>query len=192
MKLSLLIALLAELLIYTGSASAHPEFQIFIEENSGRNVNCAMCHVHSDGPEGAGRGQVGALTEEEMNLLLLARGAFEPGREVNSPILNDFGNYMVKKLGKQAILEFRNDPVQIAIKLTDHSDLDEDGIPDAQEYLSGTHPLMKTHGSPILLFWNNVFFHRFHLVMMLLATAFGIWGLSNLLNGVDHLQKIKK
>jgi len=192
MKRTLLLTSMTAFLLNCALGFAHPEFQKFIQENSGSNVNCAMCHVHPDGPEGAARGQIGSLSEEEMNQLLLARGAFEPGRKINSPILNDFGNYMLQKLGKQAILEYRANPVQIAIALTDLSDLDGDGIPDAQEYLSGTHPLMKTHGSPILLFWNNVFLYRFHLIMMLLAAAFGIWGLNNLLRGVERIQQIWK
>jgi len=182
-------ALMPLLLVIVSRATAHPEYQLFIQQHSGRSMNCAMCHVHSDGPEGASKGQIGSLGEEEMNRLLVARSAFEPGQAVDNPILNDFGNNLVHSIGKKALLEYRSDPIRIALALGDQSDMDGDGVSDAQEFLSGTHPLMKSHGPPIMLFWNNLFIHRLHLVMMLLATGFGIWGLNNVLLGMDQTRQ---
>ena len=52
---------------------------------------------------------------------------------------------------------------------------------DAREYLAGTHPLKKTDGDPWLLFVNNLARYRFHVVMIVIATALTIYGLASLL-----------
>ena len=168
---------------FAGSAAAYPEFQKFVQTRSGRAVNCAMCHTNSDGPDGAGFGQIGSLTPEELGRLNRARAAFEPGQEVASPILNRFGNHIVTSVGKTRFLELRNRPEELAGALGTASDLDGDGIPDSREYLEGTHPLKKTDGNPWLLFANNLVRYRFHVVMIVIATALTIYGLASLLRG---------
>jgi hypothetical protein len=167
----------------TATAGAYPEFQKFVQGRSGRAVNCAMCHTNPDGPDGAGFGQIGSLTPEELARLNRARGAFDPGQDVESPILNRFGNHIVATTGKTRLLELRSRPEELAAALGAESDLDGDGIPDSREYLEGTHPLKKTDGNPWLLFVNNLIRYRFHVVMIVIATALTIYGLANLLRG---------
>lgn len=164
-------------------ALAHVEFQGFVREVSGRAINCAMCHEHSDGPEGAGRGQIGGLSSEEMSRLGRARAAFDPGQEIDSPILNAFGDSIVMQLGKKRVLELRRQPAQLAQELDPAQDLDEDGINDAREYLDGTHPLWKSDGHPLRLFKHNLRKNAFHIVMIGVATIITMYGLFNLLRG---------
>ena len=47
------LALVLSVLALAAPASAYPEFQKFTQQNSGRTTNCAMCHTHPDGPDGA-------------------------------------------------------------------------------------------------------------------------------------------
>jgi hypothetical protein len=165
------------------TADAYPEFQKFVQGRSGRAVNCAMCHVNSDGPDGAGFGQIGSLTPEDLDRLNRARAAFEPGHEVASPILNRFGNHVMSTVGKTRFLQLRSRPEELAAALDAASDLDGDGISDAREYLEGTHPLKETDGNPWSLFVNNLARYRFHVVMIVIATVLTIYGLANLLRG---------
>lgn len=169
---------------YSLTALAYPEFQRFSQEHGGQPINCAMCHASGDGPEGAGRGQIGSLTPEELNRLNAARGAFSAGVPVQSPILNTFGNNIIFQIGKTKFLELRAHPEQLAEVYGFESDLDGDGIPDAQEYLDGTHPLNKVHGNPWKLFLHNLSVFKLHVVMLALATLAGLWGLSHLLYGL--------
>ena len=164
-------------------AAAYPEFQKFSQANSGRVTDCAMCHRHPDGPEGAAFGQIGSLTPAQLADLGKARAAFEPGVEVNSPILNDFGNHIITTVGKSHVLQFRSHPEELATALGMESDLDADGIPDAREFLEGTHPLQKTSGDPWTLFVTNLKRAKFHVGMIVLATVLGMYGLANLLRG---------
>ena len=166
---------------------AYPEFQVFVQKTSGRNVNCAMCHVHPDGPDGLKPGQVGSLDAEGLERLSRARAAFQPGEKVESPILNEFGDHIINTLGKQLFLELRQEPQNLGEALGIDSDLDDDGVPDAREYLMGTHPLDAQSGAPLRLFLHNLNLYRFHIVMMALATGTGLFGLNNLLHGLERL-----
>ena len=172
-------------LFIAGSALAYPEYQQYVQDNSGRNVDCALCHTHSNGPVGLRPGQIGALSSQELSALSQARAAFEPGQEVHSPILNEFGNHIMSQLGKTKVLELRTHPQDLALALGLESDLDKDGIPDATEYLQGTHALNSHSGDPWLLFKHNVKSRWIHLLMLLLATASGIYGLTNILHWID-------
>lgn len=172
----------------SSAAWAYPEFQTFIETQSGRNVNCAMCHAHGDGPEGLKPGQIGSLTPPQMEALGKARAAFAPGGEVDSPILNEFGNHIIEVLGKQQFLQIRQEPAKLAEALGPESDLDGDGLPDAREYLEGTLPTDPNHGDPWALFFINLKRSWFHVIMVGLATVAGLWGLQNLLHGFEALQ----
>lgn len=167
----------------SGSARAHVEFQAFVVRNSGRSVDCALCHVHSNGPDGTGVGQVGSLTPEELARLNVARAAFDPGVIVDSPVLNDFGDSLLRRLGKKRILELRSAPAELAKEISQTSDLDSDGIPDAREFLAGTHPLIASDGNPWQLFVHNLRRSAFHVVMISVATALALYGLVNLLHG---------
>lgn len=173
-------------------ASAYPEFQAFIVKNSGRAVNCAMCHAHPDGPDGAAPGQIGRLTAAEQERLGRARAAFEPGAPVDSPILNSFGNHILKSLGKKKILELRLSPNQLAEALPKDSDLDNDGIPDYREYLDGTHPVNRHDGRPWLLFKNNFTRNLPSIFLTLTATIAGMWGLAHLLHGFAAATRLKE
>lgn len=174
-----IVGVLAALL--PAAAGAYAEFQVFVQETSGRYVNCAMCHTHPDGPDGLKPGQIGRLDAEELQKLNRARAAFEPGQKVDSPILNEFGEHIMEKLGKTQFIALRRDPGKLAEALGRDSDLDGDGIPDADEYLAGTHPLDSRHGDPWKLLVHNFRGQIFHIVMILLATILGLFGLNNLL-----------
>lgn len=179
---TLRLALAAALLAAAPVALAYPEFEAFVERHSGRYVNCALCHSHPDGPEGTKPGQIRSLDAEELARLNLARAAFEPGSDVDSPILNDFGDEILHRVGKRRFLEIRStDPALLADALGTDSDLDGDGIPDATEYLEGTDPLDAQHGAPLRLLRNNLERYRFDILMIVLATACGLWGLNHLL-----------
>lgn len=171
---------------------AYPEFQTFIVKNSGRTVNCAMCHSHADGPEGAAVGQIGRLTPAELEKLGHARAALLPGQEVDSPILNPFGNYIIKSLGKEKFIELRAAPASLAEILPQDHDLDHDGIPDAREYLDGTLPVNHNDGSPLLLFQNNFRANLTSILLTLAATISGVWGFSHLLRGFATASSKKK
>lgn len=169
--------------LITSSCFAYPEFQKFSQEHSGRPINCAMCHASGEGPEGASRGQIGSLTPDELNRLNAARGAFAPGIAVQNPILNAFGNKIISTIGKTKFLELRAHPEQLADVYGFQSDIDNDGIADAQEYLDGTHPLNNVHGDPLSLFLHNLKLYKLHVVLSVLATIAGLYGISHLLHG---------
>ena len=169
--------------MFAANVFAYPDFQAFIKKNSGRSVDCAFCHANSNGPEGNGPGQIGSLAPEEFKRLNFARGAFDPGRNVNSPILNAFGNRVIRELGKKKFMEIKNHPADLAKALDSRVDLDGDGIPDAQEFLDGTHPLKNTDGDPSKLFLANFEKNRTQIILLLFATLFTLYGLNNLLRG---------
>lgn len=171
------------MILIAGRCFAYPEFQKFSQTNSGRPINCAMCHANGDGPEGVSRGQIGSLTPSELNRLNAARGAFAPGMVVENPILNAFGNNIIHTIGKTKFLELRAHPELLADVYGFQSDLDEDGIPDAREYLEGTHPLNNVHGNPLRLFLHNLNFYKLHVILTVLATIAGFYGFSHLLHG---------
>jgi hypothetical protein len=183
MKLHRFVLAVPALVCLSLPGHSHSEFQAFVRKNSGRAVDCAMCHVNSNGPDGTARGQVGSLTPAEMLLLGRARSAFEPGTRVDSPILNDFGDELVWRIGKKRILELRSAPAELAKELGEESDLDRDGVIDAREYLEGTHPLIATDGDPWTLARTNFARHGFDLLMITVATAITLFGLVNLLHG---------
>ncbi len=165
----------------TTTLLAYPEFQKFSSLHSRRTVNCGMCHASVDGPDGVGFGQIGSLDTMQMELLKEARRAQRPGMEVNNPILNPFGNKMVSAMGVRLLIDAKKDPAIIYFYMKDAGDLDGDGIIDAEEYLDGTNPNNKHHGDPWKLFFVNIVKNGFEIVMILLATIAGIYGLTNLL-----------
>lgn len=162
---------------------AYIEYQRFAQTNSGHTVSCAMCHVNGDGPVGMKPGQISSLTSEEQARLTMARGAFTPGQKVDSPILNAFGNHIISTIGKKKFIDLRADPKQLVAALGDESDLDGDGATDAEEFLAGTHPLNPHHGPAMTLFLHNLKQSRLQLLLLILATVAGLYGLNNLLRG---------
>lgn len=174
------------------SANGYPEFQEFAEKHSGRTTNCATCHTNPAGPTGKESGQIGSLDAQAMDKLNAARGALAPGVEVDSPILNRFGDLIMKKLGKRKVLADRADPSRLASDYGTDSDLDSDGIPDSQEFLDGTDPLNKFHGDPWRMFLVNFSRNAPHL----LAAAIGVlllnWGFSRMLAGFAAVKRARK
>jgi len=168
---------------------AYPEFQQFIEHNSHRTVNCAMCHTNENGPQGDGKGQIGSLTPEEMKRLNAARAAIEPGQAVESPILNQFGNEIIKAIGKKKFVQLKSDPARLAEALPAQSDIDGDGIPDAKEYLDGTDPSNKFHGDAGKLFFINLDRYKMHIVLAIVAVLSVNYGLLHLIKGISILQR---
>jgi hypothetical protein len=175
------LSLLAIGVAFPAGLAAYPEFQVFSQKNSGRQVNCAMCHANPEGPNGLKAGQIEALSRADLDRLARARQAFQPGVDVDSPILNAFGNHIVKTLGRTRFIALRRHPADLAAALGTTSDLDEDGIRDAREYLDGTDPLDPQSGAPWALFAHNFVRFRWHLAMLLAATLAGLYGLNNLL-----------
>jgi hypothetical protein len=176
-------------LLSPGNVQAYPEFQEYVKKTSGQAVNCALCHSHPDGPDGAASGQLGSLTPEEFTRLGLARSAFEPGRKVDSPILNDFGDSILRTVGKKKFLEIKRGPGELAAALGAQSDLDGDGISDAQEFLDGTHPLMEDSGHPWRLLRANLHRNLLDLGMLLAATLLMLYGLNHFLRGFASVFK---
>jgi len=179
-----LAAVAAGLLACSG-AFAHPEFQRFLAENAPRHTDCAMCHRHPDGPEGPKPGQIGSLAPEEIELLQRARSAFEPGHHVENPLLNEFGNDILTRIGKRELLRLRKDPAALAAALGSEGDLDDEGASVADEYLAGTHPVDPQSGPPAALFLHNLRRYRMHVALIVLATIAGLYGLNNLLRWFD-------
>jgi cytochrome c553 len=175
------------LLIAASTATAYSEYQKFSQANSGRVTNCAMCHTHPDGPDGAAFGQIGSLNATQLQELNRARAAFQPGQEVDNPILNDFGDSLIERLGKAKVIELKSRPEDLAVALGHDSDLDADGIADAREFLDGTHPLKASSGDPWRLFVNNLSTYRFHVFMIALATLITMYGIGNLLRAWHSL-----
>lgn len=179
-------------LVLAQSAQAHPEFQRYIQENSGRTVSCTMCHLHPDGPEGPKPGQIGSLSIQQLDQLNQARAAFEPGQNLENPLLNEFGNRILNELGKAQILTLRQTPAELAQALNPDVDTDGDGIPDARELVAGTNPVDPQHGEPWKLFWINMRRRAFHVTMILLATLLGLYGLNNLLKAFGRAATQKR
>lgn len=169
--LLLLIFILFELKVY-----AYSEFYEYSRKVSGRNTNCALCHAHGDGPEGFEEGQIKSLNKEEMEKLMRARSAFQPGVKVRSPILNTFGNRIIYKIGKKKFLELKSHPGDLPKELGFKSDLDKDGIPDAQEYLDGTLAISKEDGDPKKLFIANLKKNIKHIVLAFLCVGLLFYG----------------
>lgn len=172
-------------------ASAYPEFQVYVAKSTGRSVNCAMCHSNSDGPEGTAPGQIGRLNPAELERLGRARSAFQPGQEVDSPILNAFGNHIITSIGKEKFVELKAAPAHLAELLPPDSDIDHDGISDAREYLEGTHPVNRNDGNPLLLFQHNFRTNFTAIVLTLAATIAGVWGIGHLLQGFATASRLK-
>lgn len=134
---------------------AFNEFQTYIEQKSKKQLNCAYCHSHTNGPNGNESGQLGLLDEKQKQLTAYNQFLNSNKESVDSPILNEFGNYLVKKLGYEKITNAQNDPSLLVSELK-NSDLDHDGISDAQELLDGTLPNDPLDGNPFRLFVNNL------------------------------------
>ena len=176
-------AVVAACFLHGSSSLAYPPFQEFSEKHSGRTVNCAMCHANDSGPQGNDAGQLGSLNAEELKKVNQARTAMQPGVKVDSPILNKFGNQIIYKIGLQKFLQAQANPATLKDLLGIDSDLDGDGISDAQEYLDGTDPLDKFHGDPAKLFFINLDRYRNHIMVAGIATALITYGLLELLKG---------
>jgi len=183
--LSVLVTIFAILVICQLPVHSYPEFQAYSEKHSGKTVDCAMCHVNAEGPIGILPGQLGSLSPADMEKVNQVRVAMSPGVKVDSPILNKFGNQIIKTLGEQRFLELKSDPSKLAAALGKNSDLDGDGIPDSDEYMDGTDPLNKYSGNPGLLFINNFSRYHRHILLAVVATALLGYGIVNLLKTFD-------
>lgn len=173
----------------TVPALAYPVFQEFSEKNSGRTVSCAMCHTNESGPTGDAPGQIGRLSEDERKRLQAARAQMEPGGSVDSPILNEFGNSIIKAIGRKKFLETQKNPVELANLLGNKIDLDEDGVPDGQEFLDGTDPTNKHHADPWKLFLVNLDRYKFHVIITAIAIFALDYGFANVLKGMYVLKR---
>ncbi len=173
-------------------AYSYPEFQQFAEKKSGKTTNCGTCHANASGPVGKGEGQVGALSAVEMDQLNKARSALEPGQNIDSPILNRFGDLIIKKLGKRKFLENRSNPAKLATDYGMDSDLDDDGVPDAQEYLDGTDPLNKFHADAGKIFIVNLSRYAPHLIAAAIGVLLLDWGFARMIKGFLAIKRARK
>ncbi|MBX3073318.1 hypothetical protein KF913_05315 [Candidatus Obscuribacterales bacterium] len=187
-----IVSAVIALLCWSGAGHAYPEYQQFVETHSHRTVNCAMCHVHENGPTGNEKGQLNTLNEDQLKLLNKARTALAPGADVDSPILNEFGNSIIKAIGKKKFVQLRANPKELAKELGATSDLDGDGIPDSGEYLDGTDPLNKFHGDPGKLFLVNLERYKMHVVLAVVAILSLNYGLVHLIAGITKIQSARK
>jgi cytochrome c553 len=179
--------LVAAMLFAVTPLFAYPEFQAWAQKNSGRAIDCSMCHVNSDGPEGVKPGQIRGLNPKELERLNQARAAFEPGSKIDNPILNAFGDHIIQTIGKKKFLEIRSTgPGQLVSALGMKSDLDGDGIPDAREYADGTLPTDSLSGDPLELFTNNFRRSWLDILMTFMATLLGLYGLNQLLRWFEQ------
>jgi len=174
MKFFLSLGLITFFLI--SNALAHPEYLQYFKKESGRPINCAMCHKDPEGPEGVKPDQIGGLSKEDKKLLELARKA-KPGDNIINPILNPFGNEILNTIGHDKLVELEKDPGAIPGLLSRTSDLDHNGIPDYQKLLNGTDPLNPNDGLPWKLFIINFGRNWFQIMMTVLATISGVFGL---------------
>jgi hypothetical protein len=179
-------------MFYAVPAQAYPEFQEFAEKKSGRTVDCAMCHTAEHGPVGEEDGQIGKLSADELALLNQARAAMEPGSKIHNPILNEFGNQIVKELGMKRVLEAKASPESLPAMLDQRSDLDDDGIANAQEFQQGTHPLNKFHGDPWQLFVNNLLRYKVHVMLAFAAVLLIDYGIAQIIKGMYMAAKAKR
>ena len=179
-----IVSMLFLLVLFPLVAYSYPEFYEYSRKVSGRATNCALCHTHGDGPEGNEPGQISSLSKEEMRNLMRARAAFAPGQMVDNPILNKFGNELLRYLGKKKILELRNKPQDLPKELGQELDIDKDGIPDAQEYLNGTLAISKEDGHPAKLFIANLKKNATHILLAFFAVAFLFFGFVQWLMGI--------
>ncbi len=178
--MSPLISFVLLTFFFTGTCLAHPEYLQYYKKESGRPINCALCHVNPEGPEGIKPGQIGSLGPEGKKLLASARLA-KPGDNIKNPVLNEFGNEILNSIGHDKLVELEKDPGAIVGLLSKTSDLDHDGIPDYQELKDGTDPLNPNDGLPWKLFIINFMKNWFQIMMISLATVFGIYGLYNVI-----------
>ena len=185
------ISLLLFFILFELKAYAYPEFYEYSRKVSGRKINCALCHSHGDGPEGFEEGQIKSLNKEEMEKLMRARSAFQPGVRVKSPILNAFGNHIIYKIGKKKFLGLKSHPEDLSKELGFKSDLDKDGVPDAQEYLDGTLAISKEDGDPRKLFIANLKKNIKHIVLAILSVSLMFFGFVELLKGIHLKTKFK-
>jgi hypothetical protein len=184
-----LLGIALNLLTCSPPANCYPQYQAFVEKHSGRTVNCSLCHINDNGPVGTGRGQLGSLNTEQLGRLNEERAAIQPGKAVNSPILNKFGNQIIKTLGRGKFLQTISDPAQLAVLLGDKSDLDGDGIADSREYLDGTDPLNKFHGDAWRLFIINLDRYKIHILLSFLSLGLLCYGLTEMYRGSSLLSQ---
>ena len=102
--MSSVFTLLFLIFLFPGIAMAHPEYLQYFKKESGRPINCAMCHINPEGPEGVGPGQIGSLDAAGKKMLARARKA-RPGDNITNPILNPFGNEILNAIGHDKLVE---------------------------------------------------------------------------------------
>lgn len=169
--------------LWPAAALSMPPYQEYSEQHSGRTTNCAMCHVNDMGPTGEGVGQLGSMTPAQLAQIRKAEAAMQPGSDIDNPLLNKFGNEIVHKIGMAKFLELTTDPGKLPEAIGYDSDLDGDGIPDAQEYLDGTNPLDKNQGDPKKLFFINLNRCKFDIILAAIAVFCLEYGLRHFLRG---------
>ncbi|MEI8347722.1 MAG: hypothetical protein WCG27_09655 [Pseudomonadota bacterium] len=174
------------LVCLTNNSFAYSDFQKYIQKKSGMSVSCALCHVNPAGPIGNKNGQIGHLNKEEFDRLGRARAAFMPGTNVDSPILNKFGNLIIKTIGKTAVVAAISKPEELITKIDQISDLDHDGIPDAQELRDGTEVLNDSSGNPWALFLHNLKKHLIEIIIVMVSLSSIIYGFKNLLKYYEN------
>lgn len=144
------------------SAIAFPQYADWISEKSGKPIDCAYCHVNAEGPQGGGPGQIGSLSDVQLAKL----------RTPESPILNAFGQSLIKHLGYEGVAQGLTDPAGVAQKMKAF-DMDGDGISDGDEMLYGTLPSDSLSAPPQLVWQKRL---EKHMPFVLLVGGCGVAG----------------
>ena len=186
------LTILAVWLASSRPATAYPEFQTFSEKHSGKTTNCAMCHTNPAGPIGDEEGQIGSLTAAQMERLSRARVAIKPGSDIESPILNKFGNQILHDLGRTKIIELKENPAGLEQALGTKGDLDADGIADSKEFMDGTDPLNPYHGDPWKLALVNIDRYKIQIGLAIISIALLDYGFMQILHGLSAIQKVRR
>jgi hypothetical protein len=154
---------------------AFPQYADWITEKSGRQVDCAYCHINAEGPQGTGPGQIGSIKDDDLPKL----------RTAESPILNAFGKSIIKHVGYAGVAEGMMDPSSVAQKLKAF-DMDGDGISDGVEMEFATLPSDPLSAPPHLLWQKRL---EKNMPFVLLIGVCGIAGAIALFMLSKHLSK---
>jgi len=60
----IVFSLLLSTCLFSSMAMAHPEYLQYFKKESGRPINCSMCHMDPEGPEGIKPDQIGGLSPQ--------------------------------------------------------------------------------------------------------------------------------
>jgi hypothetical protein len=165
MQLALLVAPFAEATVGQ-AAHAFPPFERWISQKAGFQTDCAYCHVNPAGPSGHGVGQEGRLDERQKQHL----------HSADSPILNSFGQHLLKTLSYDKVVSSVSDPGSLAVQMKGY-DLDGDGVSDGEEMEHGTLAYDPLSAPPALVWMERLKQNWSFVVTLAVSSLAGAAGL---------------